>query len=137
MAKISSNFFFPLYRPNFSAAGAGCRLACSDLQAFSALFGRRAHTYSRLRKCVAFGFCFRVLVTQPVPLPSRCFVLHQLKSKVRNILTKTTALCINLNIDGAPIDSRAHSPIPPLDHSQTSRLLSTSLSLGTPFPHST
>ena len=41
--------------------------------------------------------------------------------------------CINLNID-TPIDSRSdtHSP-----HSQTSRLFSSSLSLGIPFPLST
>ena len=58
----------------------------------------------------------------------------QLKSKVGNILAKTTALRINLNIDDAPISSRTHTHP---SHSQTSRLLSTSLSLGTPFPRST
>jgi hypothetical protein len=45
--------------------------------------------------------------------------------------SRTTALCINLNIDGAPIASRAH---PHPSHSQFSRLLFTSLSLGIPFP---
>ena len=50
----------------------------------------------------------------------------QLKSKVVNIITKDTTLWMNLNIDGTPISSHAHS--------QTSHLLSTSLSLGTPFP---
>jgi hypothetical protein len=42
----------------------------------------------------------------------------QLKSKVGNILAKTTALCINLNIDDAPISSRTPLPLtnlsPPL-----------------------
>ena len=45
-----------------------------------------------------------------------------------------TAMCVNLNIDGAPIASR--SPTHP-SHSQTSRFPSTFLSLGTPFPRST
>ena len=44
------------------------------------------------------------------------------------------ALRINLNIDCAPIASHTHTH---LSHSPTSRLLSTSLSLGIPFPHST
>jgi hypothetical protein len=58
----------------------------------------------------------------------------QLKSKVGIILAKATALRINLNIDGAPISSRAHTHP---SHSQTSRLLSTALSVGTTFPSST
>ncbi len=65
-------------------------------------------------------FCFR-----------RAAFYSQLQSKVGNILTKTTALRINLNIDGAPIASRAHTHP---SHSQTSRLLFTSLTLGIPFP---
>ena len=35
----------------------------------------------------------------------------QLKSRVGNILAKAAALLIVLNIDGAPIASRSHSPI--------------------------
>jgi hypothetical protein len=57
--------------------------------------------------------------------------IQSVKSKVGNILAKATALRINLNIDGAPIASRAHTHP---SHSQTSRLLFTSLSLGIPFP---
>ena len=59
-----------------------------------------------------------------------------LKSKVANILAKATALSINLNIasDGVPQDSRSHTHP---SHSQTSRILSSSLSLGIPFPRST
>ncbi len=43
-------------------------------------------------------------------------------------------LRIILNIDGPPIASRSHTHP---SHSQTSRLLSSSLSLGIPFPRST
>ena len=68
-------------------------------------------------------FCFR-----------RAAFYSQLKSKVDNILAKTTALRININIDDAPIASRARTHS---SHSQTSRLLFTSLSFGTPFPRST
>ena len=41
----------------------------------------------------------------------------QLKSKVSNILTKTTARCIKLNIDVTPISSRSYTHP---SHSQTS-----------------
>ena len=49
----------------------------------------------------------------------------QLKAKVGNILAKAAALRINLNIDGAPITSRTQTHP---SHSQTSRLLTSSLS---------
>ncbi len=58
----------------------------------------------------------------------------QFKSKVGNILDKTTVLRINLNIDGVPISSRSHTHP---SHSQTSRLLTLSLSLGVPVPRGT
>jgi hypothetical protein len=58
----------------------------------------------------------------------------QLKSKVGNILAKAAALRVNLNIDGAPIASRSHTHP---SHSQTSRLLTSSLSLGVPVPRAT
>jgi hypothetical protein len=58
----------------------------------------------------------------------------QLKSRVGNILDKTAALRVNLNIDGAPIASRSHTHP---SHSQTSRLLTSSLSLGVQVPHTT
>jgi hypothetical protein len=48
----------------------------------------------------------------------------QIKSKVGNILVKAAVLCINLNIDGAPIASRSYTHP---SHSQTSRLLRSSL----------
>ena len=58
----------------------------------------------------------------------------QFKSKVGHILAKAADLHINLNIDGAPIVSRSHTHP---SHSQTSRLLTSSLSLGVPVPHTT
>ena len=61
----------------------------------------------------------------------RAAFYSQIKSKVGNILTKTTTLHINLNIDDAPIASRAHTHP---SHSQTPRHLFTSLSLGASPP---
>ncbi len=58
----------------------------------------------------------------------------KLKSKVRNLLAKAVALCINLKIDDASIASRLHTHP---SHSQTSRLLTSSLSLGVSVPHGT
>ena len=58
----------------------------------------------------------------------------QLKSKVGHILTKAAALRIMLNIDGSPIASRSHTHP---SHTQNSRLLTSSLSLGVPGPRST
>jgi hypothetical protein len=46
-------------------------------------------------------------------------------------LAKDAALRINLNIDGAPIASRSHTHP---SHTQNSRLLTSSLSLGVPVP---
>ena len=57
-----------------------------------------------------------------------------LKSRVGNILVKAAVLRINLNLDGAPITSKSHT-YP--SHSQTVRLLTSSLSLGVPVPRTT
>ena len=57
-----------------------------------------------------------------------------IKSRVGNILVKTAALRINLNLDGVPIVSKSHTHP---SHSQTSRLLTSSLSLGVPVPRPT
>jgi hypothetical protein len=54
-----------------------------------------------------------------------------LKFWVGNILAKAAALRINLNIDGSPITSKSHTHP---SHSRTSRLLTSSLSLGIPVP---
>ena len=58
----------------------------------------------------------------------------QLKAKVGSTLAKAAALRVNLNIDDAPITSRTHTHP---SHSQTSRLLTSSLSLGVPVPRPT
>jgi hypothetical protein len=57
-----------------------------------------------------------------------------LKAKIDSTLTKSVVLRITLNIDGAPITSRTH---PHPSHSQNSRLLTSSLSLGVPVPRTT
>ena len=57
-----------------------------------------------------------------------------LKSKVGNILTKSAALRITLNVDGAPVVSRSHTHP---SHSQTARLLTSSMSIGITVPHDT
>jgi hypothetical protein len=66
--------------------------------------------------------------------PLRSAFSSQLKSEVGNILAKAAALRINLNIDGVPVASRSHTH---LSHSQTSRLLTSSLSLGVSVPRAT
>ena len=55
----------------------------------------------------------------------------QVKGKVGSTLAKAEALRVNLNIDGASITSRTHTHP---SHSQTSRLLTSPLSLGVPVP---
>ncbi len=57
-----------------------------------------------------------------------------LKAKVDSTLAKDAPLRINLNIDGAPITSKTHTHP---SRSQTSRLLTSSLSLGVPVPQAT
>ncbi len=64
----------------------------------------------------------------------RAAFFANLESKIGNLLAKAAALRINLNIDGAPITSRTHTHP---SHSQTSRLLTSSLSLGVPVPRAT
>ena len=64
----------------------------------------------------------------------RAAFASQLKSRVDLTLAKAAALRINLNIDGTPITSRTHTHP---SHSQTSRLLTSSLSLGVPVPRVT
>jgi hypothetical protein len=54
--------------------------------------------------------------------------------QIGNILAEAASLRITLNIDGAPIESRSHNHP---SHSQTSRLLTSSLSLGVPVPLAT
>ena len=55
----------------------------------------------------------------------------QLNGRVDITLTKVATLRVNLNIDGVSITSRTHTHP---SHSQPSRLLTSSLSLGVPVP---
>ncbi len=64
----------------------------------------------------------------------RAAFLTELQRKVVLTLAKAAALRINMNIDGVPIASKSHTHP---SHSQTSRLLTSSLSLGVPVPRST
>jgi hypothetical protein len=65
----------------------------------------------------------------------RCTVFSaQLKSKVGLVLGKTSGSRITINLYGSPITSRTHTHP---SHSQTSRLLTSSLSLGVPVPRAT
>ncbi len=57
-----------------------------------------------------------------------------LKEKVDSTLDKDAGLRITLNIDGTPITSRTHTHP---SHSETSRILTSSLSLGVPVPRAT
>jgi hypothetical protein len=56
------------------------------------------------------------------------------KSRVGNILDQVADLRINLNIYGVSVTSKSHTHP---SHSQTSRLLTSSLSLGVPTPRPT
>ena len=58
----------------------------------------------------------------------------QLKSKVDHMFAKSVTLRIILNVDGEPIASRSHTHT---SHTQNSLILTSSLSLGVPGPHTT
>ncbi len=64
----------------------------------------------------------------------RFFAASGVQSRVSSIFTKATTLRINLNLDGVPITSKSHDHP---SHSQTSHLLTSSLSLGVPVPRPT
>jgi hypothetical protein len=64
----------------------------------------------------------------------RTAFLTQLQSKVGLDLAKASSLRVNLNLNGVPIASKSHTHP---SHSQTSRLLTSSLSLGVPVPRPT
>ena len=95
------------------------------------------YSYSLIGKLTAF---FAASVVQLAQSTSGLFhvrrvaVASQLTGKVGSTLAKAAALRVNLNLDGAPITSRTHTHP---SHSQTSRLLTSSLSLGVPVPRAT
>ena len=64
----------------------------------------------------------------------RAAFFSNLKSKTGSLLAKAAVLRITLNLDGVPITSKSHTHP---SYSQTSRLLTSSLSLGVPVPRPT
>ena len=64
----------------------------------------------------------------------RAAFLTQLQSKVGLALAKAAALRVNLHLDGVSITSKSHTHP---SHSETHRLLTSSLSLGVPVPRPT
>jgi hypothetical protein len=92
------------------------------------------YSYRLIGKLTAFFAASGVQLGQP-----NSGLLHFLRAvfsskKVGSTLAKVAALRINLNIDGVPITSRTHTHP---SHSQTSRLLTSSLFLGVPVPRVT
>jgi hypothetical protein len=67
-------------------------------------------------------------------LKSKIGNILDLKSKIGNILVKGESLRMTLHTDETPLTSRSHTHP---SHSQTSRLLTSSLSVGVPVPHAT
>ncbi len=105
---------------------AGCIVNLSDF-----------YSYRLIGKLTAFlklqEFSFRKHKVSCSTSAAPRFLLRY-KAKVVTTLVKTESLRINLNIDGSPITSRTHTHP---SHSQTSRLLMSSLSLGVPVPQTT
>jgi hypothetical protein len=60
-----------------------------------------------------------------------------LKSRVGNILTKTAALRVTINLDGVSITNKSHTHLTYSQSSRSSRLLTSSLSLDVPVPRAT
>jgi hypothetical protein len=74
-------------------------------------------------------FSFRNMIVASSTSATRFLLL-----KVGLVLPKVVEVRINLNIDEEPITSRTHTHP---SHSQTSRLLTSSLSLGVQVPRTT
>jgi uncharacterized membrane protein YjgN (DUF898 family) len=74
-----------------------------------------------------------MIVTSSTSAARFSFHMSTLEIRVGLTLVKETVLRINLNIDGTPITSRTHTHT---SHSETSRLLTSSLSLGVPASNS-
>ena len=86
--------------------------------------------YKLIGKLTAFlqlqDFSFHNPTVASSTTTARVVFSSHLKSKVDNILVKVVGLRVTLNIDGSPIASRSHTHP---SHSQTSRLLTSSLIL--------
>ena len=105
--------------------------------------GRLHSEFIRLLFLQAYRETDRFFTVSGVQLPEsnrgpfhyrRAACSSMIKSRVGNILTKVAVLRINLNLDGESITSKSHTHP---SHSQTSRLLTSSLSLGVPVPSTT
>ncbi len=83
-------------------------------------------------KSVFFNSCPQEYDLYVIEILYFYYINARRKKRLVNILA--AALRIKLNIDVAPVASRSHTH---LSHSQPSRLLSSSLSFGLPFPRST
>ena len=102
------------------------------------------HRHSFIGFILAFASSIHTKQTQGVQLAQthpggqftfrRAVFLSQSQRKVGLTLAKAEALRININLDGAPIASKSHTHP---SHSQTSRLLTSSLSLGVSVPRPT
>jgi hypothetical protein len=93
------------------------------------------YSYSLIGKLTAFFAASGVQLAQHGQFHyRRAAFSSQLKSKCGSILAKAAAIRITLNIDGAPVGSQTHTH---LSHSQTSRLLNSSLSVDVPVPRAT
>jgi hypothetical protein len=117
--------------------------AVSFMPAISSTSGRLHSEFIRLLFLQAHRETDRLFATSGVQLAQpnrglfhfrRAAFSATLKAKVGSTLAKAASLRININIDGAPITSKTHTH---QSHSQTSRLLTSSLSLGVPVPRAT
>jgi hypothetical protein len=96
------------------------------------------YSYRLIGKLTAFLHLLDVQIAQTNPSGQfhfrRTAFSAQLTSKVGLTLVTAATLRVNLNLDGTPITSKSHTHP---SHSQTSRLLTSSLSLGVPVPRPT
>ncbi len=94
------------------------------------------YSYRLIGKLTAFlqlqEFCLNNQIVDSSTTVTR--FSSMIKSRVGNILAKAASLRINLNLDGSSIASKSHTHP---SHSQTSRLLTSSLSSGVPVPRPT
>jgi hypothetical protein len=118
--------------------------AVSFMPAIASTSGRLHSEFIRLLFLLAHRETDRFFAASGVPQAQstsggffhflRAAFFSNLKSKSGNLLAKAAALRINLNLDGAPNASKSHTHP---SHSQTSRLLTSSLSLGVLVPRPT
>jgi hypothetical protein len=133
LCTVDKNFFGSCFSPGVSVS---CPLLLVRLAAYIANLPE-FYSYRLIGKLTAFFAVSGVMSSQS----DRGFFHYLratfssvLKDRVGNILVKTSALRINLHVDGSPITSKSHTHP---SHSQTSRLLTSTLTLGVPVPRPT